>query len=101
MRSELSWTHYRTLLRIETPEARQCYLRESIEQNWSVRALERQIGKLYYERLLASQNKELVIQEAAEHTEPLADSIHHYLRDPYILDFLNLQDKTYQESDLG
>ena len=101
MRSELSWTHYRTLLRIENPEARQWYLRESIEQNWSVRALEQQIGKLYYERLLASQNKELVIQEAAEHTEPLADSIHHYLRDPYILDFLNLQDKTYQESDLG
>ena len=101
LRSELSWTHYRTLLRIENLEARQWYLRESIEQNWSVRALERQIGKLYYERLLASQNKELVIQEAAEHTEPLADSIHHYLRDPYILDFLNLQDKTYQESDLG
>lgn len=100
VRRELSWTHYRTLLRIENPAVRQWYLRESIEQNWSVRALERQIGKLYYERLLASQNKELVMQEAAEHTENLADSIHHYLRDPYILDFLNLQDKTYQESDL-
>ncbi|WP_281109883.1 PDDEXK nuclease domain-containing protein [Actinobacillus capsulatus] len=55
---------------------------------------------LYYERLLASQNKVLVEQEASEKTEPLKETIQDYLRDPYILDFLNLQDKTYQETDI-
>jgi hypothetical protein len=56
VRSELSWTHYRILLHIENPVARDWYLLESIEQNWSVRALERQIEKLYYERLLSSKD---------------------------------------------
>ena len=97
---ELSWSHYNRLSRIANPEARQWYVQETLMQNWSVRALDRQISKLYYERLLASQNKALVTAEAAEQTHVLADNIHHYLRDPYILDFLNLQDKTYQESDL-
>ena len=97
---ELSWSHYNRLSRITNPEARQWYVQETLIQNWSVRALDRQISKLYYERLLASQNKAVVIEEAAEQTGLLADNIHYYLRDPYILDFLNLQDKTYQESDL-
>ncbi|MBE0508124.1 MAG: DUF1016 domain-containing protein, partial [Marinospirillum sp.] len=52
--SVLSWSHYRTLMRIENPAARQWYADEAATQNWSVRALERQIGVLYYERLLAS-----------------------------------------------
>jgi len=62
--------------------------------------LERQIGVLYYERLLASKDKTAVEQEASQHTAPLAETAKDYLRDPYILDFLNLQDQTYQESDL-
>lgn len=53
LRSELSWTHYRLLLRVDAPEARQWYMQETAEQNWSTRALERQIGTLYYERLLS------------------------------------------------
>ena len=100
VRSELSWTHYRTLMRIDNEQARDWYLREAIAQSWSARALERQIGTLYYERLLASQNKALVEQEAQMNTQPLAETAKDYLRDPYILDFLNLQDKTYQESEL-
>lgn len=100
LRSELSWTHYRTLLRVENTSARQWYMDETISQNWSTRALDRQISKLYYERLLASQDKALVEAEAKTHTDALQDDIKHYLRDPYILDFLNLQDKTYQESDI-
>ena len=100
LRLELSWTHYRTLLRIDNPQARDWYLHETITQSWSARALERQIGTLYYERLLASQNKALVEQEAQSNTQPLAETAKDYLRDPYILDFLNLQDKTYQESEL-
>lgn len=97
---ELSWSHYNALSRIESPTAREWYQQEAISQNWSVRALERQIGTLYYERLLASKDKSLVEQEAKQKTQPLATTAKEYLRDPYILDFLNLQDKTYQESDL-
>lgn len=100
VRTELSWTHYRTLLRIDNAQARDWYLQEAINQSWSARALERQISTLYYERLLASQNKALVEQEAKDNTQPLAETAKDYLRDPYILDFLNLQDKTYQESQL-
>lgn len=100
LRTELSWTHYRSLLRIDNPSAREWYLHEAISQNWSARALDRQISKLYYERLLASQDKALVEAEAKAHTEPLAENVKDYLRDPYILDFLNLQDKTYQENEL-
>ncbi|AYF33440.1 DUF1016 domain-containing protein [Vreelandella alkaliphila] len=100
VRTELSWTHYRTLLRIENAQARDWYLHEAINQSWSARALERQINTLYYERLLASQDKSLVEAEAQQNTQPLAETAKDYLRDPYILDFLNLQDKTYQESQL-
>lgn len=100
VRSELSWTHYRALMRIDNPAARDWYQQEAINQSWSARALERQISTLYYERLLASQEKALVEQEAKANTQPLAESAKDYLRDPYILDFLNLQDQTYQESEL-
>lgn len=100
VRSELSWTHYRALMRIDNPAARDWYLQEAISQSWSARALERQISTLYYERLLASQEKAAVEHEAQANTQPLAESAKDYLRDPYILDFLNLQDKTYQESEL-
>ncbi len=57
VRTELSWTHYRALIRIENEQARQWYLQEAISQNWSARALERQISVLYYERLLSSQDQ--------------------------------------------
>lgn len=97
---ELSWSHYNVLARVEQPAARTWYLREAVHQGWSVRALERQIGVLYYERLLASKDKAAVEQEADSKTTELVDSPKDYLRDPYILDFLNLQDRTYQESDL-
>jgi predicted nuclease of restriction endonuclease-like (RecB) superfamily len=100
VRSELSWTHYRALMRIDNPSARDWYLQEAINQSWSARALERQISTFYYERLLASKEKTLVEQEAKTNIQSLAESAKDYLRDPYILDFLNLQDKTYQESEL-
>lgn len=100
VRSDLSWTHYRALMRIENTSARQWYLNESILQSWSARALERQISTLYYERLLSSQEKQLVEQEAQDKTQALVESPKDYLRDPYILDFLNLQDQTYQENEL-
>lgn len=100
LRLELSWTHYRTLIRIENPSARDWYTQEAITQNWSARALERQIGVLYYERLLASKERPPVEAEAQVHTTALVMSPQDYLRDPYILDFLNLESGHYQEADL-
>lgn len=97
---ELSWSHYNLLAKVDNPSARTWYQQEAEQHSWSVRALERQISTLYYERLLASQDKSLVASEAQQNTQPLAESAKDYLRDPYILDFLNLQDKTYQESQL-
>jgi hypothetical protein len=57
MRRELSWTHYRTLLRVETDQARQWYMNEAANQDWTTRALDRQLGALYYERLLAGSDR--------------------------------------------
>src|ERR1700733_13657908 len=57
LRHELSWTHYRTLLRVESEPARLWYMKEAASQGWTTRALERQIKTLYYERLLASSDR--------------------------------------------
>lgn len=100
VRPELSWTHYRILLRVDSSNARKWYMDEAVSQNWSSRALERQIGTLYYERLLSSHEKAPVEAEAKAKTAPLQDGPKDYLRDPYILDFLNLDSRRYQEIDL-
>ena len=104
VRHNLSWTHYRTLTRIENEQARQWYLNEAIEQAWSARALERQIGSLYYERLMATQAQKQdlrpVLAEAKQKTSELALSAKDYLRDPYIFDFLGLPSDHLQESEL-
>jgi len=90
LRHELSWTHYRILLRIENPKARQWYMDEAATQNWSSRALERQMGTLYYERLLMSSDKAPVMEEAATHTRPLNNDPRDFIRDPVMLEFLGL-----------
>ena len=89
VRSELTWTHYRTLLRVENEAARNWYMEESIRSAWSSRQLERQISTLYYERLLSSRDKEPVISEASELMKPLAAE--DYIKSPYVLDFLDLK----------
>jgi predicted nuclease of restriction endonuclease-like (RecB) superfamily len=100
---ELSWSHYNVLTRVENANARSWYQREAIQQHWSVRALDRQISKLYYERLLSSRGRAAVQAEAeqkiayAEHQSLTAKD---YIRDPYILDFLNLPSQRLLESDL-
>jgi hypothetical protein len=64
LRHELSWTHYRRLLTVDSESARLWYMNESATQNWSSRAMERQINTLYYERLLASRDRVPVMLEA-------------------------------------
>ena len=66
LKLNLSWTHHRILLKVDNENAKQFYLRESHENNWSTRALDRQINSLYYERILSSQDKDVVRQEAKE-----------------------------------
>jgi predicted nuclease of restriction endonuclease-like (RecB) superfamily len=90
LRHELSWTHYRTLLRLGSEAARNWYVTESIAQNWSSRALERQIGTLYYERLLASQDKAAVSNEASANIAAMPVSPRDFVRDPVLLEFLGL-----------
>ncbi|MCB9497381.1 MAG: DUF1016 domain-containing protein [Fibrobacteria bacterium] len=86
VRSELAWTHYRLLVRVESPTAREWYMNEAASQNWSSRALERQIGTLYYERLLSSQDKAAVVAEASAKTAGLTPR--DIVRDPVVLEFL-------------
>ena len=90
LRHELSWTHYRALLRVENDHARHWYMNESATQNWSTRALERQISTLYYERLLASRDRLTVKQEATTHIQQLPTSPRDFIRDPVVLEFLGL-----------
>ena len=87
--SELSWSHWRTLMRVADPAARLWYGQEAQQQAWSVAALRRQIGTLYYERLLSSQDKAGVRAEAGALIERDArPDPRDFIRDPYVLDFL-------------
>ena len=99
LRSELSWTHYRLLMRVENKNARQFYIEEAIKSNWSTRQLERQINSFFYERLLSSQNKEKVSEEIQKlEAAKVPEDI---IRDPYVLEFLGLNPKDdFYESDL-
>jgi len=97
---KLSWTHYRKLISIENETARLWYMNEAIENSWSTRALERQVSKLYYERLLSSKEKEPLVKEATEKTTALQLKAKDILRDPYIFDFLNLPLNSLMESDV-
>lgn len=92
LRHELSWTHYRLLLRVDSADARQWYVQEAAAQNWSTRALERQIGSLYFERLLLSQDKAAVTTEAQANVAALEQSPRAFVRDPVMLEFLGLPD---------
>lgn len=90
LRHELTWTHYRLLLRVEDPAARTWYADEAVAQNWSSRALERQIGTLYYDRLLASRDRRPVVDEAAAQVAALPASPREFVRDPVVLEFLGM-----------
>jgi predicted nuclease of restriction endonuclease-like (RecB) superfamily len=98
---ELSWSHYRLIMRIEDESRRDFYLKECAGCNWSVRQLERQINSFFYERLLATQKsgKDKVRNEI--NTLEPANSPSNLLKDPYVLEFLDLKEKRdYLESDL-
>jgi len=96
---QLSWSHYRSLLKVKSERARLFYIKEAEQNDWSVRALERQINSFYYERILSSKDKEPVIKEAKEKTAKLKPE--NILKDPVVLEFLDLKDRaSYRESEL-
>jgi len=99
VRHELSWTHYRQLMKVEDAQARTFYLEEAIKSGWSSRQLERQINTFYYQRILASKDKGVVAAEI-ETLEPKPE-YEKIIKDPYVLEFLNLPaNEHFYESDL-
>lgn len=99
LRLELSWTHYRLLMRVENDAARTFYMDECVKAGWSTRQLERQINTLYFERILASQDKTAVAAEI-QTLEPKPE-YEKIIKDPYVLEFLDLpQNPHFYEKDL-
>ncbi len=99
LRDELSWTHYRLLMKVENDNAREFYIQEAVKSGWSTRQLERQINTFFYERLLSSKNKEKVSAEIQ--TSEAAKTPEDIIHDPYVLEFLGLNpNDDFYESDL-
>ena len=97
---QLSWSHYRALMRVVKGEARLFYEQEAIACCWDKRALERHIHSQYYERLLRSQNPKAMLQSARDRAK-LQYSSADILKNPYVLEFLGLPDSsTLHETEL-
>lgn len=89
--SELTWSHNRLIMRIEDEAARKFYLEESKNQSWSVRTLERNINTHFFERILSTKNQ----------NEVSSETFHDFVKDPYVFEFLNIQQpKEISESDI-
>lgn len=98
LRSQLSWTHYRILLRIDNEDKREYYVAETVKNNWSVRQMERQINSQLFERLLLSNDKESVL--AVARNEVIPTNPNEIIKDPLILEFLGLKrESAYYEKD--
>ena len=97
----LSWSHYRTLLRVTDKEARDWYLQEAINEMWSVRTLDRNIASQYYYRLLQSQNKKIVKEEMIQITTPFQQDKLEFIKNPIVAEFLGLAPNTdFTETEL-
>jgi len=99
VRRQLSWTHYRSLLRVEKLDARSFYEAEAVNARWSTRELDRQIDSLLFERLALSRDKAGVLELARKGHEVRTPS--DLVKDPFVLEFAGLRhDERYFESDL-
>lgn len=98
--NQLSWSHNRLIMNIDDDKRRNFYLEECIKSNWSVRQLERQINSFYYERLIST--KEPYKEEVKNEINILEkkDKIQNFVKDPYVLEFLDIKDKRFLERDL-
>ena len=89
---KLSWSHYLILMRIEDINARNFYEIEAFENNWSLRELKRQVNSSLYERLVLSKDKEKVKELAVK--GQIIEKVQDVIKDPYILEFLGLDEKS-------
>lgn len=98
-RFPLPWSHYVKLLTVKDEKARRFYEEEALRGGWSVRQLDRQIGSLFYERTLLSKDKAAMLRKGSKPQSGDALTVDEAVRDPLVLEFLNLKDE-YSESDL-
>ena len=96
----LTWSHYKLIMRVTSKTARDWYCDESSRLDWDTRTLQRNIGTQYYERLISSQIKEPVVVEMEQKTAVFQDKKLEFIKNPYVLEFLGLpENKSYIESD--
>lgn len=99
LRAELSWTHYRLIISLDDLKARDFYIKEAIEGNWSVRQLDHAIHALTYQRYLLSHNNHEVVDETAKKGNE--ESKQFIIKDPMVFDFAGIDPGSkYFESDL-
>ena len=97
----LTWSHYRRLLSVTDPQARNWYAKEAAEQMWSYATLNRNISTQYYERLLLSQNKAPVEQEMKSLTRGFDNDKLEFVKNPVVAEFLGMSPtKSFVESEL-
>ena len=99
VRSQLGWTHYKMLIRLNNDDQREFYLAETVKNNWTTRQLERQIHSSLWERLLISNDKSSVLAVARNEKQP-SEAVE-IIKDPMYLEFLGLnREASYYEKDL-
>ncbi|MFT4061599.1 MAG: PDDEXK nuclease domain-containing protein [Edaphocola sp.] len=99
--AQLSWSHFQRVLKVSNENARMYYLKEAAENTWSVRTLDRNISTLYYDRLIASADKETVKNEMLEKTRKIPLNPNDFIKNPTVLEFLNLPtNEAYTEAEL-
>lgn len=99
LRRELSWTHYRLLMRVNDFNARDFYIKEAIDGNWSTRQLAREINTFSYQRYIASKGNHDVVEDTAKREEGLNPK--DIIKDPYVLEFVGLKpNSSLYEKDL-
>ena len=92
----LNWSHIRRLLSVNSPEAREWYLKTAAEDMWSVKTLDRNISSQYYERRLATQRKGQVSNASQDETDPTE-----YIKNPMVAEFMGFhRDNNYSENQL-
>lgn len=97
--SQLSWSQYKIIIRLESQDKIEFYIAETVKNNWTVRQLERQIYSSLYERLLLSNDKENVLAVARNEKQP--SDAKEIIKDPMFLEFLGLKrEASYYERDL-
>jgi hypothetical protein len=97
----LSWSHYVRLLSVSDPDIRAFYESEAIRGGWSVRQLDRQVSTLFYERTALSKRKAAMLEKGKVPKPEDAATVRDEIRDPYLLEFLDLKTGTFTHADAG